>query len=648
MVKEKIIARRGATTLCSIVKKNLCTLGLLFRFFLIGAMVVAVVGETLSSYSEEPLPSQTQSSSERFEKRQFMIPMRDGVLLNTEVYLPKFSSEPVPFLLTRTPYGLRHDDDGYHSSLGTAYAELASDGYIFVFQDIRGRYLSDGTFVMLRSQRPANEPMAIDEGTDTYDTIEWLLKNIKGHTSRVGLLGISYGGWLTVMGMLDPHPALGAASPQASPADMFIGDDFLHNGALRLSPAFGYSAMMESGKETNKFKFDQFDTYEFYLDLSVLSNANKKYFHGKIPSWNAFMANETYTDYWKDQAVTGQLTQVSVPTLNVAGWWDAEDFYGPLSIYKKLEEYDKANENFIVIGPWRHGGWARSDGRKLGAVDLGGDQSLYFRAKVQAPFFAHYLKGEDRWEMPEALTFQTGSNTWTSQKAWPPSDSFETRNLYFHDKGQLSFDVPSGNEAWEFDGYVSDPANPVPYMPRPIPGFWQGGQWRWKVTDQRFVHHRPDVLSWETLPLKDDVVLAGDIVAKLFASTSGTDSDWIVKLIDVYPEDYPVDDKMGGFQLMIADEVLRAKFRNGFEIAEPVPADEVISYSINLNSRHHRFRAGHRIMVQVQSTWFPLIDRNPQTFVEIPKAVKSDYKEASQRIFRSAKWPSHLVLPVVR
>jgi putative CocE/NonD family hydrolase len=586
--------------------------------------------------------------NEAFDRQQVMIPMRDGIALNTEIYVPKERrGGALPVLLTRTPYGLRHDDDGYHTSLSTSYAELAADGYIFVFQDIRGRYESEGSFVMLRPPRDPHDPDAIDEGTDTYDTIEWVLENVEDHNGRVGILGISYGGWLTVMAMIEPHPAVAAVSPQASPADMYIGDDFLHNGALRLAAAFGYAALMETGKTNRPFQFDQRDAYEWYLDLGPLSNANERYLHGEIPTWNAFMENPVYTEYWKRQAVTPYLTAVNMPTLNVAGWWDAEDFYGPMKIYETLERYDTAGMNFLVVGPWRHGGWARSDGSTLGSVDFGSNTSEYYRTQLQSRFFAYYLKGEGDWDVGEAHTFETGGNRWVAHDAWPPTDAVEVRHLYFHPSGRLAFARRSDPSTEAYDSYVSDPANPVPYMPRPMPGFWQGGQALWKVTDQRFVHRRPDVLSWETEPLEQDVVVAGRIVANLFASSSGTDCDWVVKLIDIYPEDYADDPEMGGFQLMIADDVLRAKFRNGFERPEPVPANEVIEYRIDLNSRYHRFRRGHKIMVQVQSTWFPLIGRNPQTFVNIPTATESDYRKATQRVYRSASFPSHMVLPVI-
>jgi len=577
-----------------------------------------------------------------FEQREALITMRDGVRLNTIINIPKGAEEPLPFIIVRTPYGIGSGE------VGARYKELADDGYIFVFQDIRGRYGSDGQFVMMRPPRNGADPHSIDEGTDTYDTVDWLLKNIPGHNGRVGIMGISYGGWLTVMGMLEPHPAVKAVSPQASPADMYLGDDFLHNGALRLAPAFGYAAMMETGKTTKRFDFDQRDAFEFFLDLGPLSNANKKYLHGRVPSWNNFMEHPNYDEYWKRISVIPYLKSVTVPTLNVAGWWDAEDFYGPMKIYELLEQFDTNDESRLVAGPWRHGGWARTDGSALWEIEFDSNTSEYFKKNVQAPFFAYYLKDKGELDLPEALIFLTGENRWERHDSWPPVNLTEERRLYFRADGMLSFEPPGGLADMAFDSYVSDPAKPVPYTKRPMNGFWQGAQAYWKVEDQRFVHLRPDVLSWETVPLEEDIVVSGRIIANLFASTTGTDSDWIVKVIDVYPEDYEKKPDLRGYQLMIADDVLRARFRNGFEKPEPLTSGAIVKYEIDLNSRSHCFKKGHRIMVQVQSTWFPLIGRNPQTFVNIPTATESDYRAAEQRIYRTGSYPSHILLPVVR
>lgn len=574
-----------------------------------------------------------------------MIRMRDGIRLHTAVYSPKNATEQMPFLFLRTPYGIANSGQLFHEYL----KDLAEDGYHFVFQDIRGRFQSEGQFVMIRPPRDKNDPKAIDESTDTYDSIDWLLKNVPNNNGRVGMLGISYGGWLTVMGMLDPHPALKAVSPQASPADMFLGDDFHHNGAFRLSYGFEYVAMMETSKINFNFKFDRRDTFEWYLRLGALSNVNKKYFHDKLPTWNDFVAHPNYDDFWKKQAFDPYLTQVTVPTLNVAGWWDQEDFYGPLRIYEQLEKHDKQKQNFLVVGPWNHGGWAYGDGTQLGKIPFGSPTSKYYREKIQAPWFAYYLKDKGKMDLPEAYVFETGTNQWRSFSQWPPLRETAQRRLYFHPKGKLSFDAPADDVKTEFEAYDSDPAHPVPYRHRPIDPTYQGTGWyAWLTEDQRFVHERPDVLSYETAPLEQDVTIAGDIVAHLFAATTGTDADWIVKLIDVYPEDYAADRQLAGYQLMVASEVLRGRFRNSFEKPEPIEANAINEYKVGLHWRSHSFRKGHKIMVQVQSTWFPVIDRNPQKFVpNIFEAKDGDYQKATQRIYHTPKNPSHVSLPII-
>src|SRR5260370_4411322 len=590
-----------------------------------------------------PLAAQTQ-----FDKTDVMIPMRDGIRLHTEIYVPKKSADRLPFLITRTPYGQSLDKDGMNRAL-ESYADLAQDGYIFVFQDIRGRYKSDGQFVMLRKPRDKRDPKAIDESTDAYDTVEWLLKNVPNNNGRAGQLGVSYPRWLTSMAMIDPHPALKAVSEQASPADMYLGDDFHHNGAFRLSYGLEYSTRMETTKEQFAFDFDRFHTFDWYLRLGPLPNFNKQYLHGKTPTWNDFVEHPNYDEFWKRQGVVPYLQQCTVPNLNVAGWWDQEDFYGPLKIYETLEKIDSGHLDYLVVGPWNHGGWSRGPGRSLGKIDFGSDDGKYYREKIQAPWFAYWLKDKGKLEMGEAVTFQTGSNKWESYDEWPPRKGFERRKLYFQGSGALSFEAPSSDAVTDFDSYLSDPAHPVPYRHRPIEATYGGASgWApWLVEDQRFVHERPDVLSWETETLQNDLVIAGDIVAHLFASTTGTDGDWIVKLIDVYPEKGQKDPQMNGYQLMIANEVLRGRFRNGFEKPQPVTPNQVTPFTIGLHSNNHAFLAGHRVMVQVQSTWFPLIDRNPQKFVSnIFLATESDFQKAAQKIYRSKKFPSNVELPV--
>ncbi|HEV8145910.1 MAG TPA: CocE/NonD family hydrolase [Bryobacteraceae bacterium] len=574
-----------------------------------------------------------------------MVRMRDGVRLYTQVFEPTPAAEPLPMIFIRTPYGAGDLDS---ARLNVALPELAGDRYIFVMQDIRGRFKSEGTFVMLRQPRDPQDKNAIDESTDTYDTIDWLLKNVPNNNGRVGMAGTSYGAWLTVMGALDPHPALKAAIPAASPADMWIGDDFHHNGAFRLSYGFEYAYRMESSKEmTNPATvIDRHDTYDWYLGLGPLSNVKEKILRSRLPTWDDFVNHPDYDAFWKRQAFAPWLNRVNVPTLNVAGWWDQEDFYGPIKIYELLEKHDSRNQNFLVVGPWNHGGWSRGEGRKLGRIDFGSSTAEYYRRNVMSRFLAHHLKSEGTLDLPEALTFRTGTNEWVRNDSWPPKQSRE-RRLYFQADRKLSFDAPPAAAQPAFDSYISDPANPVPYRPRPIE---LGAGWStWLVEDQRFVDRRPDVLSWATDPLNENVVVSGKIAAHLFASTSGTDSDWIVKVIDVYPEKYAPEPKMGGFQLMIAGDVLRGRYRNRLETPEPVEPNAVNHYRIEFPANDHVFLKGHRIMVQVQSTWFPVIDRNPQRFVKnIFDAHASDFQPATQRLYRSGANMSYISAPVVQ
>ena len=585
--------------------------------------------------------------AQMFDKREVMIPVRDGVKLHTEIYTVKDAKEPLPFLLERTPYGISAADKGMSAHL-LRYSEMFSDAYIFVFQDIRGRYGSEGKFEMLHT---APDAKGVNESTDTYDTIEWLVKNVPKNNGRVGMNGISYPGYLVTMGMVNPHPALKAVSEQACMGDTWLGDDYFHNGAFRLSYGFEYTALLESSNENVSFPFDRFDMFEWYLRLGPLSNANEKYFHGKIPTWNNFVAHSSYDDFWKRHAVSYMLHEPTVPNLNVAGWWDQEDFFGPIMTYGRLEKTDKKNNNFLVVGPWNHGGWAGGKGSTLGDIPFHNDTGVYFRQKIEAPWFAYWLHDKGTLPVKEATTFQTGSDTWTSYDSWPPKEA-QTKHLYFREDGKLSFDAPATDSKDATDSYLSDPAHPVPYRRRPVdmtypqdhPGSW----FTWLVQDQRFVDGRPDVLTWQTDPLKDDVTVAGNVVAKLFASTTGSDADWVVKLIDVYPEKVEEDWKLSGFELMVADEIFRGRYRNSFDKPEAISPNQVTPFTVDLHSTNHVFKKGHRIMVQVQSTWFPLYDRNPQKFVaNIFAAKESDYQKATQTIYRSKEHPSSVEVMVL-
>lgn len=613
----------------------------------LAAAAVLVLGIGAIGRAVESLAAQDQASEGSFAVTDVMIPARDGVRLNTKIFAPRDRPESLPIIFMRTPYGIKDSAKNFVTGLKT----LADEGYIFVFQDIRGKFGSEGTFVMQRPARRPGDAKAVDEASDAYDTIDWLVRNVPRNNGRVGMMGTSYDAWLTVMAALDPHPALRAVIEKASPADMWLGDDFHHNGAFRLSYGFEYAYMVDGAKESQDFPFDRYDTYDWYLSLGPLSRVNERYLHGKVPTWNDYIAHPDYDEFWKRQTMIPQVKAVKVPTLNVAGWWDQEDFYGPMRLYEALERYDTKGMNYVVVGPWNHGGWGAPSGDRLGAIPFDSAVSKYFRDDIQAPWFAFHLKDKGRLDLPEALTFETGTNRWRRFSAWPPAPATAPRDLYFKADRTLSFEKPDEGADTALDSFVSDPAHPVPYRHRPIQAtyFPGGSKWyTWLVEDQRFVDDRPDVLSWESAPLTEDLTIAGEVTAHLFASTTGSDADWVVKLIDVYPESNPENWDLAGYQLMVSNEVFRGRYRKSFEKPEPITPDAVLEYSFSLHTQNHSFRKGHRLMVQVQSTWFPIIDRNPQTFVpNIFEARASDFKAATHRIHRSAKYPSRVTIPVV-
>ena len=580
-----------------------------------------------------------------FKRTEVMIPMRDGVKLFTVILTPETQTGNLPIYMERTPYGVA----GWNSArINGVKPELVADGYIFVFQDIRGRTDSEGVFEMLRPPRDKRDPKAVDESTDTYDTIEYLLKNVSRNNGRVGIAGVSYPGWLAAVALLDPHPALKASSPQAPVTDLWMGDDFMHHGAFRLTYAHDWAVPLEMAKKGGSVKVESADTYDWYLKEKKLPELAKE-LSALSHSWKAFLEHPTWDSYWQAKATNLYVTDTSVPTLVVGGWWDQEDLYGPLALYKALEKNDRDDQVNLVMGPWNHGGWG-GRGRQLGAIDFGSDTGRYFRSEIQAPFFAHHLHGKPAPKLPEASVFRSGSNKWMAYDSWTPNGTLRKSSLYLHANGKLSFAKPAG-AAETFDSYTSDPANPVPYRERPIvQTYGQGSTWsRWLVDDQRFLAGRKDVLSWRTDALTEDVTLTGDIIAKLFASTSGSDSDWVVKLIDVYPAEYPADPKMANYELMVASEIFRGRYRKSFEKADAVRPNEVAEYSIDMRGNDYTFRKGHRIMVQIQSTWFPLYNRNPQKFVpNILLAADTDYQSATQKIYRSAKYPTHIEVSVAR
>jgi putative CocE/NonD family hydrolase len=581
-------------------------------------------------------PARAQVPDTAYARRDTMIAMRDGVRLKTYILAPRAPAGPLPILLVRTPYGA----SGPLRNFPGPYRFLAADGYIFVFQDIRGRYDSEGDYLMNRPLRPDSSGQ--DEATDTYDTIEWLVRHVGGHNGRVGGLGISYPGWLATMQAFSGHAALQAVSPQAPMTDTWMGDDFFHQGAFRMS----YGVEYTWGMEVDAFNVGAYDMYDWYLRLGPLANVTRR-LGRSWPSWDAFLAHPNYDAYWQARATQRRISRTPVAVLTVGGWYDQEDIFGPPATYAAFERTDSGGRNRLVMGPWNHGGWY-GPGAALGQVQFGDSTGVWFRREVEARFFAHYLKDRGPLDLPEALVFEGGSNRWRSFDAWPPR-TMTPRHLYFHAGGQLSFEPPAADTA-AFDAYVADPAHPVPYRPRPVERTYsRGSQWGvWQAMDQRFAHGRPDVLSWETEPLRADVVIAGDLVAHLFASTTGSDADWVVKLIDVFPDTVGANPPMGGYQLMVSGEILRGRFRRSFERPEAITPGRVLEYTVRLPPQAYRFQRGHRIMVQVQSTWFPLYDRNPQTFVpSIFAARASDFRARTHRVWRTARAPSHLVLPVV-
>jgi putative CocE/NonD family hydrolase len=607
-----------------------------------------------------PLSALAQAGFEKavFSFQEVMIPMRDGVHLQTVILAPLDQSKPLPILLRRTPYGVPKEAP---SPVPINLKELHQDGYIFVIQNLRGRFGSEGVF-KLSSQVNLKDPKDTNETTDAYDTIDWLIKNVPRNNGRAGIYGVSYDGLTAGLTLLRPHPALKAISEQASPADQWMNDDNHRYGALRLSYTFEYAVMEQSDKNENThFKFDIFDTYQWYLNIGPVSNLNARYLHNTIPYWNDTVEHPDYDAFWKREAWVNQVHDSPVPNLNVAGFWDQEDPWGPWQIFYNSEKNDPQRQNFMVAGPWYHGEWQSAKGDRIGDLPFAGHETAReFREQIEAPFFRHYLHSEGDKFAWKASTFQSGSNTWHTYNDWPPKAAKPT-NLYFHADGTLSFDAPKA--AGTVD-YISDPANPVPYRQRPISPTYPGGDWRtWEAADQRFADHRPDVLSFTSTPLDRDLVVTGALAAHLFASTSGTDSDFIVKLIDVFPDDATNDvwkpatgpapgeyaHSLNGYQLPIAMEVRRGRYNQSYEHPAPLVANKPTLFAIPLRDHDHVFLKGHRIMVQVQSTWFPLIDRNPQKYVpSIYTARVEDFVKATQKVYCSPALPSHIVLPVVR
>ncbi|GAA4309895.1 CocE/NonD family hydrolase [Mucilaginibacter gynuensis] len=591
---------------------------------------------------------------EHYLKVEKLIPMRDGVKLFTSIYIPKDNAHKYPFILNRTPYSVApYGATEYRTSLGPSSAFIR-DGYIFVYQDVRGKWNSEGQFVDTRPFNPSKKgKLEIDESSDTYDTIEWLLRNIPNNNGRVGAWGISYPGFYATATILSGHPALKAVSPQAPVTDWFVGDDITHNGAFFLGnflffSSFGQVRPVPTTKGPKRLDIGTQDGYQFFLRNGTFKDLNDKYYKDSIPVWKDFMAHGTYDSFWQSRTPLPHLKNVKPAVLTVGGWFDAEDLYGPLKTFKSIDEKNKNPDNHLVMGPWAHGGWARGDGSSLGYVEFGAATSVFYRDSIEFPFFHHQLKEDGKSKLAAATIFETGSNKWKSYAQWPPA-GVDYKNLYLSAGNVLTFNGGSG-VADIYDEYTSDPKKPVPFTAeiRTSPGR------EYMIEDQRFAATRQDVLVYHTPVLDSNVTLTGPIIADLFVSSTGTDADFVVKLIDVYPDtlsnnkNTPANIKLSEFQQLVRADVIRAKFRKSLTQPEPLVSGQVTEVKFELQDVSHTFLKGHKIMVQVQSSWFPLVDRNPQQFLDIYHASESDFKKATQRIYLSGSHHSSLIIPVLQ
>ncbi|MBS0420068.1 MAG: CocE/NonD family hydrolase [Proteobacteria bacterium] len=593
-----------------------------------------------------------------YDKIEQHVAMRDGVKLYTAIYSPKDHSRQYPILLQRTPYSA----GPYGANNYRAVADMAPSpaflqaGYIFVFQDVRGTYQSEGEWENLRP--PRTDRHATDESTDTWDTIEWLVKHVPNHNGRVGQWGISHPGWYTVMGMVDSHPALKAVSPQGTTFDAFVGDDDHHNGAFVLSGVewwrrigirTGHRRAGIGNAQPPNIDFGQPWDYDFFLNAGPTDELNDRYFGGDMaPGWKNILEHPDYDAYWERLSVRRSLKHIKVAVLNVMGWFDSTDPYGTLATYQAIEEENPRNRSTLVVGPWAHSGWQETDGSRVGDILFGSKTAEHFQEAVQLPFFEYYLKGNGSPPRAEAIVFETGTNRWHELDEWPPAGKV-VKPLYFRADGRLEFNAPTDEGADAHDSYVSDPARPVPYTSKIL----RESDDVFLLGDQRFAYTRPDVLTYQTAPLSEDLTLAGPIGIDLFVSSTGTDADWVVKLVDVYPGDTPDNEpnpqgtRMGGYQALIGMEVMRAKYRESFAKPVLLVPGQITRIRFEIRDKFHTFRRGHRLMVQVQSSFFPVFDRNPQTFTNIYRAKPAEFQKAMQSVYRSASSPSRLILPVL-
>ncbi|HLJ09635.1 MAG TPA: CocE/NonD family hydrolase [Planctomycetaceae bacterium] len=618
--------------------------------------VVALLPRSVAAQNaaDEKRPALAELKAQ-YTKYEYRIPVRDGKRLFTAVYVPKDQGQTYPILLTRTPYSAKpYGADQYRETPGPS-ALYTKAGYIFAIQDVRGRWMSEGEFVNMRPHNPTKRgPGEIDESTDTFDTIDWLLRHVPNHNGKVGMWGISYPGFYTAAGSIDAHPALKAVSPQAPVTDWFIGDDWHHNGALILVHMFSFMSRFDrprpapTKKFDNPFDYGTPDGYDYFLKLGPLSDAGERFFKGEAAFWNEAMKHGTYDDFWKSRNLRPHLKDIKPAVLTVCGWYDAENLFGALEVYRNIKKNSPRTGNFLVMGPWVHGGWT-GEGSNLGDVQFNAKTAEFYREQIELPFFEHHLKGKGKSEQPEAWMFETGTNVWRKYDTWPPKNA-RAKSYYFHTAGRLTVEPPTESEPDQGnDEYPSDPSRPVPFVEKVAVNMVK----EYMTADQRFASRRPDVVVYSTDELDEDVTIAGPIEAKLFVSTTGTDADWVVKLIDVYPDDYPDPNpnpagvRMGGYMQLVRGDVMRGKFRNSFERPEPFAPGKPTPVKFTLQDVSHTFRSGHRIMVQVQSSWFPLVDRNPQKFVDIYTAKDYDFQKATQRVYRTRDLPSSIGVMVM-
>jgi len=628
------------------------------RFWISGTFVLVLAGPAAIAQEQ----AKKVSIENDYTRRSHKIAMRDGKHLHTIVYSPKDQAQTYPMIMTRTPYGIHpYEEVKFRANLGPN-KHFPAEGYIFVYQDVRGRYMSEGIYENMRPQlQKPGGPNDIDESTDTYDTIDWLVKNVPNNNGKVGLYGISYPGFYTSAGMINAHPALKAASPQAPIADWYF-DDFYHHGALFLSHAFNFFSRFgdprgpqPSPDRKTGPNYGTGDGYRFFLDIGPLKNVNARHYNYEITFWNALLEHPTYDKFWQDRNLLPHLKNVAPAVMTVGGWFDAEDLYGTFRTYQAIEKQNPGVFNVMVIGPWAHGAWSSQDSSSLGYINFGSNTSDFYQKNIELPFFNHFLKGKGDPKLPESYVFETGANKWRTFDVWPPK-SAKAQTFYFGAKGQLGAEAPKSQDA--FDRYISDPNKPVPTSERIAFGMPQ----QYMTDDMRYASSRPDVLTYQTAVLEEDITLAGPIQAELYVSTSGTDSDWVVKVIDVLPDTLPdgvpVPKKgkgaafqgkdMRGYQMHVRSEIIRGRYRNSFEKPEPFKPNEPVKIALTLQDVLHTFKKGHRVMVQVHSTWFPLADRNPQKYVpNVYFANDDDFIVATQRVYRSPDRPSQIRVGVL-